>query len=328
MSRGTTQGYSKAVDMWAIGVITFLLLFGRYPYPHPSGEAHTTEVDPDEMDEFMGQLKYSKIGDRPKNFLRRLVVNERQRMTAKEAVDHPWFTNERNATEFRELYQRAVKDWIPRHNSIKVLEYVESDHAVVLNDSENPLAFREEQEISSIPNQGSSAAYGGIGESSDYDVAVEKSPDMTCLNRIDIMPSTGSLPKDHGDSVLDEQQLVRGRARFILKEDLQRMNVDLDVLDSSIERPDIFSLPYSDSDNTESSDTDRKAPSSTRDMSSDKKRSLKASRKQGPEPTFRSLCKTNEELESEIGDGFNDWEMQNAGKRLNGNPYKRVRWYV
>jgi len=54
------------------------------------------------------------VGHRPKDFIRNLLVlDESRRMSATQALAHPWFTNKCHAAEFEALYDRATKDWRP-----------------------------------------------------------------------------------------------------------------------------------------------------------------------------------------------------------------------
>ncbi|KAK9717866.1 Calcium/calmodulin-dependent protein kinase type I [Basidiobolus ranarum] len=83
-------GHGKPVDMWAIGVIAYILLCGYFPF-----------TGSNENEELIAMLngKYSfapeeywvDISEDAKDFIRRLlVVDPAQRMTASEAMEHPW----------------------------------------------------------------------------------------------------------------------------------------------------------------------------------------------------------------------------------------------
>lgn len=83
------KGYNKEVDMWSIGVITYFLLSG---YPPFMGE---------NIKEIVGQIcqcKYDfpspywdQISTEAKDFISRLLVlDTSKRMTAEEALYHPW----------------------------------------------------------------------------------------------------------------------------------------------------------------------------------------------------------------------------------------------
>jgi pheromone a factor receptor len=136
------QGYSKAVDMWSIGVITAALLTGEVIFTdrgHPNYNDKPFEVvitlaakcDISIMDD-KNDPSWKKVGDRPKNFIKRLLVlREEDRMTATQALAHPWFSNTCHAAEFDALYKRTIKDWKPRPEDSSLVERlpeVSSEH--------------------------------------------------------------------------------------------------------------------------------------------------------------------------------------------------------
>ena len=83
-----SAGYTEAVDIWAIGVIAYLLLSGRLPFDQ--------EYISDKV-EFIRAGNYNtdyirNIDDVPKDFIRRMLRKEpTERLTAVEALAHPWF---------------------------------------------------------------------------------------------------------------------------------------------------------------------------------------------------------------------------------------------
>lgn len=126
-------GYTQAVDMWSVGVITANLLSREAMFSNQNDPRF--EYDPRAVIlELSSKCDISvidnprhhawkKVGKRPKDFIRRLLVlQESDRMTAKEALAHEWFANEYHAAEFENLYKRAVKDWQPRPKANKLVE--------------------------------------------------------------------------------------------------------------------------------------------------------------------------------------------------------------
>jgi serine/threonine protein kinase len=79
------KDYGKEVDMWSIGVITFILLCG---YP-PFGEDSAEEV---RNADFNFLPKYWKnVSDDAKDFIKSLIVVDPDlRLTAKQALEHKW----------------------------------------------------------------------------------------------------------------------------------------------------------------------------------------------------------------------------------------------
>lgn len=63
------------------------------------------------------------VEKRPKDFIRKLlVVDEKQRLNVKQALDHPWFTNKMCREGFIALYEKAIASWQPRRNTFRVIE--------------------------------------------------------------------------------------------------------------------------------------------------------------------------------------------------------------
>lgn len=124
-------GYSKSVDMWSIGSIATALLTGDVIF------TDRTHVDYEykPQDVILGLSAtcdlsvldvhpvWLTVGHRPKDFIRNLLVlDESRRMSATQALAHPWFTNKCHAAEFEALYDRATKDWRPRRKTFRVVE--------------------------------------------------------------------------------------------------------------------------------------------------------------------------------------------------------------
>ncbi|EFE36445.1 serine/threonine protein kinase, putative [Trichophyton benhamiae CBS 112371] len=118
-----TKGYTKSVDLWSLGCLTVVLLTGGSPFSDPvTGKycgklAKQCNLDVLEQDE-----DWKCIGDRAKQFVRGLLVlDDKQRMTAEQALDHDWFTNSAHSQAFNELYVRAIQGWEPRDEKEQVL---------------------------------------------------------------------------------------------------------------------------------------------------------------------------------------------------------------
>jgi serine/threonine protein kinase len=80
--------YSKMCDLWSVGVITFILLTGGFPF---------YDSDPHMLMKKILGLKYtygryeSMISSEGRDFINKLlVVDPANRMTIEEAFQHPW----------------------------------------------------------------------------------------------------------------------------------------------------------------------------------------------------------------------------------------------
>lgn len=136
-----SRGYTQSVDMWSLGCLTGVLLTGFSPFfdPHTNQFSQTlarksciyqSETEPE----------WLRLGDRPKDFVRRLLVARAEtRMTAKKALTHEWFNNKAHKREFEAVYGRALKSWRPRRavGSI-VCDYSTDFRTLTLPDSQWP----------------------------------------------------------------------------------------------------------------------------------------------------------------------------------------------
>jgi len=80
----------KAADMWSIGVIVYLLVHGYPPFNGDMQEAIFRKIR-------VGKYKFSRdipLSNNVKDFISSLLVMDpMKRMTAKQALEHPWIAN-------------------------------------------------------------------------------------------------------------------------------------------------------------------------------------------------------------------------------------------
>jgi len=103
------SGYGKEVDMWSIGVITYILLCGFPPFygdTVPEIFEQIMEANFDYPEEYWGS-----ITKEAKDFINKLlVVDAEKRLSATDALRHPWLasaavhsTAKVNTTKFKDL---------------------------------------------------------------------------------------------------------------------------------------------------------------------------------------------------------------------------------
>ncbi|GAB7346519.1 hypothetical protein MBLNU457_5204t1 [Dothideomycetes sp. NU457] len=132
--RNPEQGYTEAVDLWSVGVITALLLTSDTLFVAPNGgHQHMTSEDERnryaerQRSDFITQLAsqcrltvtndatnphWRRLSSRAKSFIMQLLVpDEHQRLKAKEALDHSWFTHPTYAAELQCAYDLAIRGW-------------------------------------------------------------------------------------------------------------------------------------------------------------------------------------------------------------------------
>eukprot|EP01095_Lingulamoeba_sp_RSL-Kostka_P008127 TRINITY_DN266_c0_g1_i2.p1 TRINITY_DN266_c0_g1~~TRINITY_DN266_c0_g1_i2.p1 ORF type:complete len:206 (-),score=96.01 TRINITY_DN266_c0_g1_i2:64-681(-) len=87
----TEDGYSYEVDMWAVGVILYILLCGFPPF---FGDCDDDIYDRIEIGQYTYPEEYwGNISDQAKDLINHLLdLNKDTRYTAEEALEHPWIT--------------------------------------------------------------------------------------------------------------------------------------------------------------------------------------------------------------------------------------------
>uniref|UniRef100_A0A7S3P484 Protein kinase domain-containing protein n=1 Tax=Amphora coffeiformis TaxID=265554 RepID=A0A7S3P484_9STRA len=93
------DGFS--VDMWAAGVILFLMLVGRAPFrvAHSSDPKFLTVAHKGQLRSLLQSL-HIKISDDAVDLLQSLLWHDpRRRLTLQEALAHPWVTHDRESSE-------------------------------------------------------------------------------------------------------------------------------------------------------------------------------------------------------------------------------------
>jgi pheromone a factor receptor len=125
------KGYTKAVDLWSLGCVTTALLIGTTPFTIADSaqlRRQTTTLIMEiaargNLDGLKGTSEWQSLGSRPKDFvLKLLVLDEKSRMTAKEALSHKWFTHPSVKQEYDAVYRRAIRNWQPQVTIGEIVE--------------------------------------------------------------------------------------------------------------------------------------------------------------------------------------------------------------
>ncbi|KAL6642837.1 hypothetical protein ACP70R_021018 [Stipagrostis hirtigluma subsp. patula] len=105
------RSYSTEADMWSIGVITYILLCGSRPFwaRTESGIFRSVlRADPNFDDS-----PWQSVSPEAKDFVKRLLNKDyRKRMTAAQALSHPWLRDERRQIPLDMLVFKLVKAYL------------------------------------------------------------------------------------------------------------------------------------------------------------------------------------------------------------------------
>lgn len=87
------KNYTNKCDMWSLGVIVYMLLSGQAPFFSTEGEGAVLEKILSGQYSMHGKL-WDKVSSRGRDFIKRLLVlDEKERMSASEALAHHWITS-------------------------------------------------------------------------------------------------------------------------------------------------------------------------------------------------------------------------------------------
>uniref|UniRef100_A0A8D2MWD2 Calcium/calmodulin-dependent protein kinase type 1G n=1 Tax=Zonotrichia albicollis TaxID=44394 RepID=A0A8D2MWD2_ZONAL len=133
--------YSKAVDCWSIGVITYILLCG-YPPFYEETESKLFEKIKEGYYEFESPF-WDDISESAKDFIRHLLEkNPSARFTCEEALRHPWING--NTALHRDIYPSvsaqiqknfAKSKWRQAFNAAAVVHHMKKLHMNGMGDN-------------------------------------------------------------------------------------------------------------------------------------------------------------------------------------------------
>ncbi|XP_034165388.2 serine/threonine-protein kinase H1 homolog [Pangasianodon hypophthalmus] len=119
--------YGCEVDMWALGVISYIVLSGSMPFEQRSRPRLFTAILRGSFS-FHGQ-PWSSISHQAKDFIERLLsVNPEQRMTAEQALKHPWLLNMASCSSNTNLHRPISRNL--RQRASRISNYSSSSHSV------------------------------------------------------------------------------------------------------------------------------------------------------------------------------------------------------
>ncbi|KAL4784614.1 kinase-like domain-containing protein [Aspergillus varians] len=113
--RQNDKGYTKAADLWSLGCLTAVLLTGEPLFDNLPKGSESNFHRLAAIKNLKVKMDRHKVGERAQDFAFQLLQHEvSQRLDAKQALRHGWFTNASHKSDFEALYQRSIRDWKPR----------------------------------------------------------------------------------------------------------------------------------------------------------------------------------------------------------------------
>lgn len=154
---GDHSGYNEAVDIWSVGCLAGTLLTNTFLFPRERTDHSQDATDDEPTDlqvafslQFLDtSIDWKRASGKCKSFIRGCaMVNDSQRLTVAQALQHPWVAHSSFAAAMHAEYARAIADWRPRTNISDLIEYVKAP-APSAKASEAELEARLHQEVRS-----------------------------------------------------------------------------------------------------------------------------------------------------------------------------------
>ncbi|XP_072279060.1 serine/threonine-protein kinase H1 [Pyxicephalus adspersus] len=108
--------YTNSVDMWALGVISYILLSGTMPFEDDNRTRLYRQI-------LKGKYSYSgepwpSVSNLAKDFIDRLLMVEpSERMTASQALKHPWIVSMAASSSMKNLHRSISQNLLKRASS-------------------------------------------------------------------------------------------------------------------------------------------------------------------------------------------------------------------
>ena len=118
--RVNQAGYTKAVDVWSVGCVTTALLAGKSyfintqdsEYRRNSSAAIIKAAAECNLDRLENSSAWLDVNHNAKDFVKKLLVlDEKARLTARQALGHSWFTEDPKQKDLETTYKEIVAGW-------------------------------------------------------------------------------------------------------------------------------------------------------------------------------------------------------------------------
>ncbi|KAG5499660.1 hypothetical protein JIQ42_05136 [Leishmania sp. Namibia] len=109
--RSTTVGLARAMDLYPIGIVAYVLLSGCFPF---NASSRTTLLQQQQRVPRCNSARWAGVSSAAISFVQRLLEpNPRKRMTAKEALEHPFLQEARQLAEKLSLVPHGEGEELP-----------------------------------------------------------------------------------------------------------------------------------------------------------------------------------------------------------------------
>ncbi|ORX53780.1 Pkinase-domain-containing protein [Piromyces finnis] len=170
------KSYSKAVDLWSVGIITYILLSGYSPFYYCKDTNQLYDAIMHGRYTFEDRY-WHNISSCAKDFIKALLqVDPEKRITAEEALDHPWLNNlcPKHVKFLKK--QNETPKYDKKSNSSKILQINGKQSKEKLNSEPS------EKSSASIPKSKSIVSF--VDEPKDIQPSSSLSKENTKLNNI------------------------------------------------------------------------------------------------------------------------------------------------
>ena len=129
--RSTTVGLARAMDMYAIGIVAYVLLSGCFPF---NASSRATLLQQQQRVPRCNSARWSGVSSEAIAFVQRLLEpNPLKRMTAKEALEHPFLLEARQLAEKLSLVPHGEGEEISRSTDADDIDAQQHSHLHLTN---------------------------------------------------------------------------------------------------------------------------------------------------------------------------------------------------
>ncbi|RZC38824.1 serine/threonine-protein kinase 33-like, partial [Asbolus verrucosus] len=134
------RSYSQQCDMWAVGVILYMLVAGKYPFYSTNEKELQQQIRSSDPDFSNMQLSV-EITDL---ILLLMTKDPANRVTAAEMLNHPWLQNKKLSKAIQSNILKMMKDW---KSEMKMPAGQESDWVAAQNDITENKAGKQQMNL-------------------------------------------------------------------------------------------------------------------------------------------------------------------------------------